>query len=157
MPVMYSEADSSGDKLLNGHFASYDVDGNAYVWSEGGTSYTRSIKFKQIVKCKYCFPMTTMDEGVLRTKLINDGGVDVVELPDDYVEPITLKITTRFYKTRSGNRVEIKEEISKKKFKSFIGVVTIPADDPYDKKLGKYGKMEFGMFNVYCWLLVDWL
>lgn len=133
MPVMYNEADSGDIVLISGHFASYDVEGNAYVWTEGGTSYTRSVK--QVVKCGHCFPMTTRDEGTLRTKLIEEGGISIPELPKDYVQPIVLEMTGVFYKTRSGKKVKLLKKLSNKKFNSYLGTIITPlepAPSPYD-------------------------
>ena len=145
MPVMYNEADSDDNVLISGHFASYDVEGNAYVWTEGGTSYTRSVK--QVVKCGHCFPMTTRDEGILRTKLIEEGGVSIPELPKDYVQPIVLEMTGVFYKTRSGKKVKLLKKLSNKKFNSYLGTIITPPEpvpDPYDN----VDIMEGSQFNT---------
>lgn len=80
MPCQYIEVDTDKSKdfsteVLVGHFAFYDEDGYGYVWSNGGTSYTRATNFTSsstleeyiksqltvgaIVKCKHVFPLST--------------------------------------------------------------------------------------------------
>lgn len=80
MPCQYIELDRDNSKnfsteVLVGHFAFYDEDGYGYVWSGGGTSYTRAtsfisaassikeyadaqLKIGGLIKCRYVFPMT---------------------------------------------------------------------------------------------------
>lgn len=62
-PVMYQEYNM--ESYNEGHFAGYDKDGYPYVFSEGGTSYTRSSC--QIVKCKNIFLLTLRDDVVTKT------------------------------------------------------------------------------------------
>lgn len=66
MPVMYSEADSTDGLMISGHYAYTDSDGHPYVFESGGTSYTRTDR--QVIKCRYTFPMTTETLGAIRTK-----------------------------------------------------------------------------------------
>lgn len=75
MPCQYIvlDEDKSNTEVLVGHFAFYDNEGYGYVWSTGGTSYTRAsnfdnatntdeyitsqLKYGTVVKCKYVFPL----------------------------------------------------------------------------------------------------
>ena len=71
MPVMYITFDQQDNLAVSGHFAFFDEDGYPYVFSEGGTSYTRALS--QTTKCKYVMVMTTNDQAVYNTdKLINN-------------------------------------------------------------------------------------
>jgi hypothetical protein len=63
-PVMYQEHNTEFG-INEGHFAGYDSEGYPYVFSEGGTSYTRSSY--QILKCKNAFLLTIRDEAVAKT------------------------------------------------------------------------------------------
>jgi hypothetical protein len=64
-PVEYQELETLSCILITGHFAGYDKDGYPYVFSEGGTSYTRN-PF-QIVKCKKAFPLTNRRDEAVKT------------------------------------------------------------------------------------------
>ncbi len=64
-PVEYQELETLSCITMSGHFAGYDEDGYPYVFSEGGTSYTRS-PF-QIVKCKRAFLLTGRTDYVTKT------------------------------------------------------------------------------------------
>ena len=75
MPVHYVEED--GDEILVGHFAYFDKDGFPYVWSSGGTSYTRTNSFSgkldqanQVIKCSFVAPLSSDTEAVRRTNLV---------------------------------------------------------------------------------------
>lgn len=80
MPCQYIELDRDNSKnfsteVLVGHFAFYDEEGYGYVWSGGGTSYTRATNFTNasslgeyinpqlnvgaVVKCNHVFPLST--------------------------------------------------------------------------------------------------
>lgn len=80
MPCQYIELGADNSKNFNtevlvGHFAFYDEEGYGYVWSGGGTSYTRATNFTiasslgeyinsrlnvgAVVKCKHVFPLST--------------------------------------------------------------------------------------------------
>lgn len=64
-PVMYQEYNMESGINNTGHFAGYDSEGYPYVFSEGGTSYTRSSC--QILKCKNAYLLTIRDDAVAKT------------------------------------------------------------------------------------------
>lgn len=51
MPCQYIvlDEDKSNTEVLVGHFAFYDNEGYGYVWSTGGTSYTRASNFDKML------------------------------------------------------------------------------------------------------------
>ena len=75
MPVHYVAED--GGEILIGHFAYFDEDGAPYVWSSGGTSYTRTNSFdakldhaNQVIKCSFVAPLSSDTEAVHRTNSV---------------------------------------------------------------------------------------
>lgn len=69
-PVEYQEFETLSCITIAGHFAGYDDKGYPYVFSDGGTSYTRS-PF-QVVKCKRAFLLTGRSDAVIKTREYND-------------------------------------------------------------------------------------
>lgn len=65
--------------FLSGHFAGYDSDGYPYVFSEGGTSFTRSAS--QIIKCQFVSALTVKSDEAYKLEkyqnLLEDLGANV--------------------------------------------------------------------------------
>lgn len=74
MPVKYITIDQDDNVALEGHFAFYDEAGYPYVFSEGGTSYTRTLS--QTIKCKHVMVMTTRDQGVYNSDILFEATKD---------------------------------------------------------------------------------
>jgi len=85
MPCQFIPLDGDSRQVLTGHFAFFNGKGEAYVWKDGGTSYTRRASFRnsdgshgkpemsvdgyiesfgenKVTKCSHVFPLATHDE-----------------------------------------------------------------------------------------------
>jgi len=121
MPVMYNEADSQDSLMISGHYAYTDEDGYPHVFEEGGTSYTRNSR--QVVKCKYAFPMTDAQYEVKRTAAMLDGILE--DFVDSTSEQELQLEDGRVYVTRGNQIVYITRTNTNSKFNCFRGEIKV--------------------------------